>query len=653
MRLLGLRRGVLLNRGQIVEHPEGSAVGRQDQRIVPRMDRHLVDRHGREIGLDPEPRFSTVGGDEEAGLGADIEHVGVPDILADRPDHLPRGQIARDRPERRPVVLARIYIGAVVAHPVIVERHIHRALGELRWLHLRDVGPFRGAGNLGRHAAPGGAAIARDLRLAVIRPGIQQPLLHLRLGHREQRPVHRHAVILGDLEFLALDAHQVDRIPVEREREIRAHRFPRPALVSGLEEFVGAGVNGVGIMRRDHERRVPVPPERLLVTGRLGPDTLPFVGDPVDPRDVAILRFGVDDPMVGRIDQPDEAVAALGHEPVVVRAPVLRPHLARPAPGVVVLEPAADIERGLHVIADMVELADRNVREPHPLGALVVADPDPAVAADHQVFGIGRVDPHGVIVHVDLLVDGVEGLPAIVRHQHVQARDVDPEIVLRIDPNHPEIHRPRVGAAHLPPGGAGVVASVDPALLLVLDPGVDDARVGEIDRDPAPAPRALGQSLGESGPGPSGVGRFPEAAAWAATVHAPGGPAPLIGGRVKNLVVGGIHHQFGAAGVHARIEHPGPGETAVGRLVDAAVAAGLPEIAEGRDVDDIGIDRVDHDPGDLLRGAEPHVLPGLATVGRFVDPVAPGGTLPVVVLAGADPDQIGIVRRDGDGPDRP
>src|SRR6185295_765609 len=62
--------------------------------------------------------------------------------------------------------------------------------------------------------------------------------------------------------------------------------------------------------------------------------------------------------------------------------------------------------------------------------------------------------------------------------------------------------------------------------------------------------------------------------------------------------------------------------------------------------------RVDDDAIDVARGRQPHLRPGLAAVDRLVDAVAPRRALPVVRLAGADPDEIGIALRDGDGADR-
>ena len=141
-------------------------------------------------------------------------------------------------------------------------------------------------------------------------------------------------------------------------------------------------------------------------------------------------------------------------------------------------------------------------------------------------------------------------------------------------------------------------------------------------------------------------------AARAAAVHAPLLASPLIGRGVEHLVVGRIHDELGGAGVVIDEEDTLPVQPAVGRLEDAAFAARRPQIAERRDVDDIEVHGIDDDARDLLAGAQPHVAPRLAAIRRLVDAVAPGRALAIVVLAGADPDQVGIGWPDGDVADR-
>ena len=88
------------------------------------------------------------------------------------------------------------------------------------------------------------------------------------------------------------------------------------------------------------------------------------------------------------------------------------------------------------------------------------------------------------------------------------------------------------------------------------------------------------------------------------------------------------------------------------RAIDAAIGVGSVDVAERRDIDAIGIRRVDHHASDLARGFEADVGPGLAGVGGFVHADAVGVLAADIGLAGADVDDIGIRRRHRDGADR-
>src|SRR5262249_31314122 len=58
----------------------------------------------------------------------------------------------------------------------------------------------------------------------------------------------------------------------------------------------------------------------------------------------------------------------------------------------------------------------------------------------------------------------------------------------------------------------------------------------------------------------------------------------------------------------------------------------------------VGIGRIDDDRGDLLGILEPGILPGLATIGRLVEPVADGEIGALQTFAGADVNDVGIGR---------
>src|SRR4051794_12341778 len=62
--------------------------------------------------------------------------------------------------------------------------------------------------------------------------------------------------------------------------------------------------------------------------------------------------------------------------------------------------------------------------------------------------------------------------------------------------------------------------------------------------------------------------------------------------------------------------------------------------------------RVHDDPSNRAAIFEPDVLPGFPTIDRSIDAISPAGRIPVVSLAGTDPDDVWIGRSDGDRADR-
>src|SRR5260370_7365335 len=89
---------------------------------------------------------------------------------------------------------------------------------------------------------------------------------------------------------------------------------------------------------------------------------------------------------------------------------------------------------------------------------------------------------------------------------------------------------------------------------------------------------------------------------------------------------------------------------AVYRLVNSALWIRPPQTSQCSYVHHIRILRMNHDAPDVPRGLQPHLLPGLSAVERLVCSIAPGGALPVVRLAGTDPNHGRGRTPDGDAP---
>ena len=328
------------------------------------------------------------------------------------------------------------------------------------------------------------------------------------------------------------------------------------------------------------------------------------------------------------------------------------------AEGVVVLGAAVDEVDGRGVVdVHPVELGDGQVRGPLPRGPPVEALVEAAVAPDEVVVGVVGVDPDRVVVHVLVALAEVRPrLAGVVRHLQEDVHRVEALGVLRVDEDLLVVH-----------GAAGdVVAALLPALAAVrgaegparlvggrgLDERVDGVGLGGGEGEADAAHLLLGQAARDLLPGLPAVRRLVDARPGAAVDQGEDVAPALVGGGDQGVRVARVHDDVGDAGVLVDREHGVPGLPAVGRLVEAAVAAGRPERALRRDVDDVRVLRVDHDLPDVLGGLEAHVLPALAAVLALVDAVAVADAALRVVLAGAHPDDVRVRRVDRDAADR-
>ena len=157
----------------------------------------------------------------------------------------------------------------------------------------------------------------------------------------------------------------------------------------------------------------------------------------------------------------------------------------------------------------------------------------------------------------------------------------------------------------------------------------DVDRVGflavEVDADAAQF--VFRQPLRDLAPGFSAVGGFVQPAAGA---HFLGGivgvesvALPLVGGGQDRVGIVRLQFDVNHAGLVVDVEYLLPRLAAVGGLVEPAGLVRPPEPPERSNVDDVRISGVNHDSARLKSLVEPHVFPGLAAVGRFVDAVAP------------------------------
>ena len=102
----------------------------------------------------------------------------------------------------------------------------------------------------------------------------------------------------------------------------------------------------------------------------------------------------------------------------------------------------------------------------------------------------------------------------------------------------------------------------------------------------------------------------------------------------------GCNSRSAAPAVSEMMEDQLPGLAAVGGAIDAALRVGGEGIAQGGDVDDVGIRGMDADGGDLADVAQADEGPGLAGVGGLVDAAADGDVAADFGGAGAGVDHV-------------
>jgi hypothetical protein len=176
-------------------------------------------------------------------------------------------------------------------------------------------------------------------------------------------------------------------------------------------------------------------------------------------------------------------------------------------------------------------------------------------------------------------------------------------------------------------------------------------RPRDVERDaPVGARRQAGAA--DLRPRPAAVDGLPQCAAGTAAVEAAAAPAPLVARRVQDVGVRRIDRDVGEPGVLVDEFDLVPGLAAVGGLEDAALRVRAEQMAGRRDIDRVGLLRINYDARDRLRLLQADVREGLSAVDRLVDAVAERRRLAVVRLARADVDDVRIGRMDRDVADR-
>src|SRR5579859_2145155 len=120
--------------------------------------------------------------------------------------------------------------------------------------------------------------------------------------------------------------------------------------------------------------------------------------------------------------------------------------------------------------------------------------------------------------------------------------------------------------------------------------------------------------------------------------------AALIGGGDQDVRVPRVQYHIPHSRVFANRQGFGPRLAAVRRLEEPAIAARSPQRPFCRDVDRVGVARIDDDFADMFRILQTNILPRSPAVDRLINAIPVSDTALAVVLARTDPNHVRILR---------
>ena len=239
-----------------------------------------------------------------------------------------------------------------------------------------------------------------------------------------------------------------------------------------------------------------------------------------------------------------------------------------------------------------------------------------------------------------VLAEGAASIFGVIKRR---AQHPDFLIVVWIDANLAVIGRARIGVAHARPGEALIFGAVDAAFLDVLHQRVNDVGIlaGDIHRATSDV-ASRREAFGELVPVSAAVDGLVDSAARPSAVESEYGTPAFVGRGIKRVRALRIDGDVGNTGVLIDEERLRPGNAAVGGFEYAAFFVRPPKMAQRRNVDDIGIGRMNDNAADVTGFLKAHVRPGAAGVHGFINSVAPRRALAIVRLAGAHPEDGGV-----------
>ncbi len=411
-------------------------------------------------------------------------------------------------------------------------------------------------------------------------------------------------------------------------------------------------VERIGIGGRDDDREGPLEsfrdiarrmPHRVV---RPHVDVAALAGSSVDARQQPAIAAGVEHVDVLRIRGDVSALATADGIELAAGGWHAR--------GAVVLLRAADVVGHVRGREHVVELSRRVVLL-GPARAGVDRHVGAAVVAVDHPVGVVRRDPQIVVVAVRYR-DAADALPRVGGSINAGVENVDRVLGLGVCVNPGVVERALTKPAvvvHPLPRRARIIRQEHTAFC-GFDDRVDPVRIRRRNRDTDLPPQCRWQArvLRQLRPCLAAIGGLEQAAARPSARQRVRRSENLPEAGVEHVRILRVHRQVHGACLVASEQHLVPGLSAVARFEDPAVGVRAVRITERCDVDDVGVRRMDANPADGHRLLEAHVAPGLAGIGRLVDPVTLDDVAAHRDLAHPGVDDVGVGLRDRDGAHR-
>ncbi len=412
---MGHVRIPLLERRQVIENPSAAAVGRDHQRIGAILQRQVVHRRIRQAEAELVPPTSGVPRHIQTVFQAGVVQVRIVRIAEHDVRIDVRRKIPADRAPVRTVIASAVQIRPEVAAEVPVDGDQRTARIRRRDVDRLDTAPRRQVRDVVRHVLPVLAPIPGHLHQPVV--GTDPDHLGVRRGRNDGEDrivVLRPRVVLNDRPA------RWPLLGAVVARQVGTDHLPGTTAIGAAKDHIATGVEHLRIVRGDRKGRLPgetiacpvgatpvvIARERLDVVQLL----LGAVVNEIRP----VLPFVVDQVRVIGGHHAVDAIIAVEPDPGPIGDAERVLARARTAPGVVVLQTAADLIEEPASGGDVVVLLERDVVQERPVLAVVERERHAAVVALDDAPAAARVDPDRVVVHVDPVRNALPGTPAVL-----------------------------------------------------------------------------------------------------------------------------------------------------------------------------------------------------------------------------------------------